>query len=115
MMVQPWWVESVGERAPKGQRLDAGEIRQRLDRVLSHYHTRKNNRTTEIVAPLVREDKWEKAQCPFHSDKRPSASLNWGKSRFRCHACDIGGDAIDIVMEQENLQFRQAMEWIQNL
>lgn len=113
-MSQPWWVEAVGERS-RAKRLDASEVRQHLDRVLSHYHSIKEGKRVEVVSPMVTEDRWEKARCPFHKDSRASASLNWGKSRFRCHACDIGGDAIDIVMEQENLQFREAMEWIENL
>lgn len=113
-MSQPWWVESVGER-PSVRRLDAGEVRLRLDRVLAHYHTIKEGHAVAMEGPSVREDRWEKARCPFHKDRKASASLNWGKSRFRCHACDIGGDAIDIVMEQEGLDFRAAMDWIMSL
>lgn len=112
-MSQPWWIESVGER-PSALRLDASEVRQHLDSVLTHYF-RDRGTETLIVAPDVREDRWQKAHCPFHKDKKASASVNWGRSRFRCHACDIGGDAIDIVMEQESLQFREAMEWIMSL
>lgn len=113
MAQQPWWVESVGHK-PKSRRLDAGEVRQKLDRVLTHYF-RERGTPALVVAPDIREDKWEKAHCPFHKDTKASASVNWGKSRFRCHACDISGDAIDFVMEQENLAFRDAMEWIEAL
>jgi hypothetical protein len=113
MMAEPWWVESVGPK-PKQRRLDASEVRLLLDRVLTHYFREQDGQAL-IVAPEVREDRWDKAHCPFHRDKKASASVNWGKSRFRCHACDIGGDAIDLVMEQENLQFREAMEWIEAL
>lgn len=114
MTAQPWWVESTGH-APKGRRLDAGEVRQRLDAVLTHYFRANGDPQALVVAPDVRQDRWEKAHCPFHKDKKASASVNWGKSRFRCHACDIGGDAIDLVMENENLQFREAMEWVESL
>lgn len=114
MNSQPWWVESLGQAPVAGRRLDASAIREQLDRVLTHYFTAKGS-PTQVVAPVVREDRWDKSRCPFHQDNRPSASVNWGKSRFKCHACDIGGDAIDLVMEQENLQFREAMEWIEAL
>lgn len=39
------------------------------------------------------------ARCPFHEDRSPSLSLyrgSGGKERWRCHSCDIGGDAIDL-------------------
>lgn len=114
-MTQPWWVESVGQKPPKGRRLDAGEVRQQLDRVLTHYFRQKDGGQALVIAPDIKTDRWEKAHCPFHKDSKASASVNWGKSRFRCHACDISGDAIDLVMEQENLQFREAMEWIEAL
>lgn len=35
------------------------------------------------------------AVCPFHSDHRPSMSFKDG--RFRCWACQVGGDAVDFV------------------
>lgn len=112
-MAEPWWVESVGAK-PVQRRLDAGEVRQKLDRVLTHYFRQIDGQAL-VVAPDIKRDAWEKAHCPFHKDTKASASINWGKSRFRCHACDIGGDAIDLVMENENLQFREAMEWIEAL
>jgi len=39
-----------------------------------------------------------RARCPFHEDGSPSLSLyeREGVSRWRCHACDMGGDAIDL-------------------
>lgn len=39
------------------------------------------------------------ARCPFHRDRAPSLSLfvgRDGRERWRCHACAIGGDAIDL-------------------
>lgn len=113
-MAQPWWVESVGEPPKTGKRLDAAQIRLRLDAVLNYYF-RQGGKEALVAAPDVREDRWQKAHCPFHRDKKASASVNWGKSRFRCHACDISGDAIDLVIVMEMLDFRKAMEWIDNL
>ena len=39
------------------------------------------------------------ARCPFHDDRTPSLSLftgRDGKPRWRCFACDMGGDALDL-------------------
>ena len=46
---------------------------------------------------------WRKAQCPIpdHEDSNPSASINEDACRWRCHACDRGGDIYDLIMEQE--------------
>lgn len=35
------------------------------------------------------------ALCPFHQDKHPSVSFKNG--RFRCFACEVSGDSIDLV------------------
>ena len=38
------------------------------------------------------------ARCPFHEDTTPSLSLyaKDGAERWKCHACGIGGDALDL-------------------
>lgn len=44
-----------------------------------------------------------KVLCPFHADTRPSAVVDWAKQRFRCFACDVSGDAVDLWQSQEGL------------
>jgi hypothetical protein len=42
------------------------------------------------------------AWCPLHDDKHPSLSLyrgRDGRERWHCHACDVGGDALDLEVE----------------
>lgn len=48
---------------------------------------------------------WQKATCALleHDDKSPSASLNESECRWHCWTCDKGGDAIDLVKENEGL------------
>ena len=58
---------------------------------------------------------WQAVLCPFHGDRRASASINLRKMFFRCHGCGIAGTAIAIVMEQEGLDRREAAEWIMKL
>jgi hypothetical protein len=38
-------------------------------------------------------------KCPFHDDRHASGSLyeSGGIWRFKCHACDFGGDLIDVL------------------
>lgn len=57
---------------------------------------------------------WRKAQCPLpdHDDRNPSASINEDACRWRCHACDEGGDAIDLVVAQEGLTFAEALRYV---
>ena len=48
---------------------------------------------------------WRKAQCPLptHEDNNPSAAINEDGEKWHCHACDQGGDGLDIIREREGL------------
>ena len=48
------------------------------------------------------------ALCPFHHDKHPSMSFR--KGRFRCWACNIGGDSIDLTARLLGLDAMGAVE-----
>lgn len=52
------------------------------------------------------------ACCPFHKEKTPSFSVVPDKDFYYCHGCGAGGNAIDFVMDYENLGFRQAVAQI---
>lgn len=46
------------------------------------------------------------ARCRFHDDRSSSLSVfegRDGKTRWRCHACNIGGDALDLAARLEGL------------
>jgi DNA primase len=53
-----------------------------------------------------------KARCPFHEEKTPSFHVVPEKGFFHCFGCKAGGNAIDFVMRVENLEFRDALEWL---
>ena len=53
---------------------------------------------------------WHAIKCPFHDDRRASASVNPDEGVFRCHACEIKGDAYAIVMSVEGVGFPEAKE-----
>ncbi|MEZ5336815.1 MAG: DNA primase [bacterium] len=62
---------------------------------------------------LVRSSPRElKACCPFHNEKTPSFYVIPEKKIYHCFGCKAGGNVIDFVMARENLDFREAMEWL---
>ncbi len=54
---------------------------------------------------------WTKIICPFHWDENPSAGING--QRFKCWACGVEGDILDIVGQVEELTVSEAISWIQ--
>ena len=53
-----------------------------------------------------------KALCPFHEDRHPS--LHFKNNRFKCFACGASGDVIDLVQRYLNVEFKEAVEWMDN-
>ena len=51
-----------------------------------------------------------KGRCPFHADDDPSFIVTPGKNLWHCLGCGRGGSVIDLVMQLENLTFRQAVD-----
>ena len=54
------------------------------------------------------------ALCPFHNDKHPSLHFDLKKNRFKCFACGASGNVIDLVMRYNNMEFKEAINWIGN-
>jgi DNA primase len=50
--------------------------------------------------------------CPLHTDKTPSLSINPTKGLWRCFSCGNGGDSIKLVQEAEGLSFIDACKWL---
>ena len=53
-----------------------------------------------------------KIRCPFHGDNEPSLSVKDG--RFRCWSCDASGSVIDFIMRLYGLNFREAVQKLNN-
>lgn len=49
-----------------------------------------------------------RALCPFHDDRHPSASVKNG--RFHCYVCGLHLDVFGFVQQMEGCGFREAME-----
>lgn len=51
--------------------------------------------------------------CPFHDDKRPSASVK--NNRFHCYVCNLHLDIFDFVMQITGCDFKTAMETLNSV
>lgn len=51
--------------------------------------------------------------CPFHNEKTPSFTVTKGKG-FKCFGCGKSGDVLSFLMEHNNLNYIQAIEWLAN-
>ncbi|ATH06755.1 DNA primase [Halobacteriovorax marinus] len=50
--------------------------------------------------------------CPFHDDHKPSMNVTDSRGRYKCFACEAGGNAIDFVINYKNLDFIEALKEI---
>ena len=50
--------------------------------------------------------------CPFHSEKTASFSVAPDKQIFYCFGCHKGGGVVQFIMEQENLDFPDAVRYL---
>lgn len=69
----------------------------------------------EIVGgyiPLKRAGRNFKALCPFHHEKSSSFVVSADKQIYHCFGCGAGGNAIGFVMQQERLEFPEAVRFL---
>ncbi|MBO5913775.1 MAG: DNA primase [Clostridia bacterium] len=50
--------------------------------------------------------------CPFHSERTPSFTVFPATSSYYCFGCGAGGDVVTFVMQSENLDYREAIEFL---
>jgi DNA primase len=50
-------------------------------------------------------------RCCMHDDTRRSAVINTDKNLYYCHTCGKGGSAVDVVMVKEEMSFKDALEY----
>lgn len=53
-----------------------------------------------------------KGLCPFHDDKTPSFIVSPSKGICHCFACGKGGNAVNFLMEHEQLSYPDALRWL---
>ncbi len=52
------------------------------------------------------------ALCPFHKEKTPSFSISPDKNLYYCFGCGAGGNIFNLVMELENVEFKESVKII---
>ncbi len=50
--------------------------------------------------------------CPFHSEKTPSFTVFPATKSFYCFGCGAGGDVVTFIQKMENLDYRDALEFL---
>jgi len=61
------------------------------------------------------KNKIARCVCPENhnnNDKKPSMGIDAINNRFKCFACGISGDIIELVKYSKNISFKEAVEWI---
>jgi DNA primase len=59
---------------------------------------------------LKKTGKNYKALCPFHTEKTPSFVISPERQIFHCFGCGAGGNAFNLVMKLENMDFVSALK-----
>jgi hypothetical protein len=66
------------------------------------------------ITTLLNVDRVGNISCPFHTDKTPSFQIT-KKNTFRCYgSCGKYGDAIDLYMLLHNVDFKTAVNALNN-
>ena len=59
--------------------------------------------------PLKRMGGAYKANCPFHTERTPSFTVNPQRQIFKCFGCGAGGSVFRFVMDYEHIEFLAAV------
>ncbi len=52
--------------------------------------------------------------CPFHNDSHPSFSVSPSRGICHCFTCGKGGNAINFLMEIDQMTYPEALKWLAN-
>lgn len=68
----------------------------------------------DFYLPLKKTGQNYSCLCPFHSEKSPSFTVSPNKQFFHCFGCGASGNALSFLMQYENLDFLDAVEFLAN-
>lgn len=72
-------------------------------------------RIEEVVGDFVRLRKRGvnyMGLCPFHNEKTPSFTVSSVKGIYKCFGCGKGGNAVQFIMDHEQLSYPEALRWL---
>ena len=55
-----------------------------------------------------------KGLCPFHDDRTPSFSVSPSRGVYKCFSCGKAGNAVNFIMEHEQMTYPDALKWLAN-
>ncbi|QCI24716.1 DNA primase [Buchnera aphidicola (Rhopalosiphum padi)] len=64
----------------------------------------------ETRIKLKKNGKNYQTHCPFHNDKTPSFTVSYEKQFYYCFGCNAHGNAIDFLINYDNLNFVESIE-----
>ena len=50
--------------------------------------------------------------CPFHNEKTPSFTVSPAKGIYKCFGCGVSGNAVNFVMEHEQMSYPEALKYL---
>jgi hypothetical protein len=50
--------------------------------------------------------------CPFHKEKTPSLKVYYNSNSWHCFGCGAGTSPLDFVMKKNNLDFKEAVNYV---
>jgi DNA primase len=64
------------------------------------------------LVPLKKAGREFKANCPFHEERTPSFYVVPDKGFYKCFGCQKSGDVFSFIMEQQGLDFVEAVKYV---
>ena len=53
-----------------------------------------------------------KGLCPFHNERTPSFYVSPARGICKCFSCGKGGNAVNFIMEHEQMTYPEALRWL---
>lgn len=95
-------------------RINTYPIVQRIDRITVD-KIYESARVEEVVGDFVslkRRGTNMLGLCPFHDEKTPSFMVSPAKGIYKCFGCGKGGNAVNFIMEVEQLSYYEALKQV---
>ena len=68
---------------------------------------------SDILDSLAIQHKRNRCACPIHGGSNPT-SFSFNDEVYYCHACGAKGNVITLLMTLRNIDYREAVQYLQN-